>query len=81
MPVTRLKVLRVQRGLKLIEAAQALGIHFTKLSQIENGRSWVPPALREKLADFFHVGIGEICDLETGWPILYDRPKPAIVRR
>lgn len=81
MLVTNLKLLRIQKGLKLKEAAQAIGLHPTWLSRIECGQSWIPPHLREKLANFYGVSPEEICDLETGWPILYNRPKPAIVRK
>jgi len=79
MLVTRLKVLRVQKGLKVKEVAQALGIHPNLLSRIECGQSWIPPKYREKLADFYNTSVAEICN-EVGWPTLYNKPTPNIVR-
>lgn len=34
----RLKFLRLESGVKLLELAKRSGIHYTALSQIENGR-------------------------------------------
>ncbi len=40
-----IKLLRIKKGLKQIQVAQATGINQARLSQIENG--WVEPKKKE----------------------------------
>jgi len=79
--VTNLRVLRVTRGLSIRELSQELEVHETWLCRIERGQNYIPPHLRQKLADFFGVPVSEICDELTGWPILVDMEQPDLVRK
>lgn len=67
--VTRLRLLRVRRDLKLCEVARRVGLNQTVLSRIERGQMWVPPKWRAVLAGFYGVSAEEICD-ERGWPVV-----------
>lgn len=79
--VTNMRILRVKRGLTIRKLAKELGIHECYLTRIERGQAYVPPALREKLVNFFGVDVSEICDPETGWPVLVDMPQPKLIRK
>ncbi|MGB9813474.1 MAG: helix-turn-helix domain-containing protein [Thermovenabulum sp.] len=70
--VTALRILRVKRDLTIKELSQKVGVNTTWYCRMERGQSYIPPHLRQKLADFFGVQISEICDPKTGWPILID---------
>ncbi|WP_041537640.1 helix-turn-helix domain-containing protein [Carboxydothermus hydrogenoformans] len=79
--VTALRVLRVKTGKTLRQIANELRISEIQLCRIERGQSYIPPHLRQKLADFFSVSVSEICDEATGWPILVDMEMPKLVRK
>lgn len=79
--VTALRVYRVKTGKTLRQTAQELGISEIQLCRIERGQSYIPPHLRQRLADFFGVSISEICDETTGWPILVDQPMPNLIKK
>ena len=79
--VTNLRLLRVRKGLTLRDVSRELGIHDTWLCRIERGQNYIPYHWRHVLADFFGVPVSEICDPETGWPILVDIPMPNLVRK
>jgi transcriptional regulator with XRE-family HTH domain len=53
----RLKNLRVSRGLTVRELAEDVGIDFSIISAIENGRRKLNVTYASKLADYFHVDI------------------------
>ncbi|MDN5331413.1 MAG: helix-turn-helix protein [Tepidanaerobacteraceae bacterium] len=79
--VTNLRILRVKRGLTIRKLAKELEIHECWLNRMELGQSYIPPHLRQKIADFFGVQVSEICDEATGWPILVDMEMPKLVRK
>ncbi|MCG0276604.1 MAG: helix-turn-helix domain-containing protein [Thermosediminibacteraceae bacterium] len=79
--VTALRVYRVKTGKTLRQTAQELGISEIQLCRIERGQSYIPPHLRQKLANFFGVPISEICDEATGWPILVDMEMPKLIKK
>lgn len=79
--VTNMRVLRVKRGLTIRKLAKELGIHECWLNRMERGQNYIPPHLRQKLADFFGVPISEICDEVTGWPVLVDMEMPKLIRQ
>ncbi|ACX51197.1 transcriptional regulator, XRE family [Ammonifex degensii KC4] len=70
MKLTRLKLLRLRRGLTCAEVARKLGYQRTYLSAIENGSVRAGEALRKTLAHFFACGEHELFD-ESG----YARPE------
>lgn len=45
-----LKKIRKERGLSQLELATRLDMHFTFISDIENGKKWVSPETISKLA-------------------------------
>ncbi len=79
--VTALRVYRVKTGKTLRQVARELGIPEVGLCRVERGQAYIPPAWRAKLADFYAVDISEICDPETGWPVLVDMPQPKLIRK
>ncbi len=79
--VTVLRVYRVKTGKTLRQVARELGIPEVGLCRVERGQAYIPPAWREKLADFLAVPVSEICEEATGWPVLVDMPQPKLIRR
>lgn len=79
--VTNLRLLRVRKGLTLKETAAQINLNETWYCRMERGQSYIPPHLRQKLADYFNVPVSEICDEVTGWPILVDMPMPKLIRK
>lgn len=79
--VTALRLHRVKTGKTLRQMARELGIPEVGLCRVERGQAYIPPAWRQKLADFFGVPVSEICDEETGWPVLINQPMPKLVRK
>ncbi len=79
--VTNLRLLRVKTGKTLRQVAQELQIPEVGLCRVERGHAYIPPAWREKLTSYFNVKISEICDPETGWPVLVDMPQPKLIRK
>jgi len=79
--VTNLRLLRVRKGLTLKDMAAQIGLNETWYCRMERGQNYIPPHLRQRLADFFGVPISEICDEVTGWPVLVDMEMPKLIRR
>ena len=50
-----LKRLRKSRKLSQMDFANQLDMHFTFISDIENGKKWVSPETIAKIASFFNV--------------------------
>ena len=50
-----LKKIRKERGLSQLELATRLDMHFTFISDIENGKKWVSPETISKLAKELNV--------------------------
>jgi transcriptional regulator with XRE-family HTH domain len=55
MAVSRMRVLRMQRGLRLYELAALLGISESRLSLIETGRRALTDELKQRLANTLGV--------------------------
>lgn len=51
--VTNLRLLRVRKGLTLKDMAAQIGLNETWYCRMERGQNYIPPHLRQKLADFF----------------------------
>lgn len=50
-----LKKIRKSRNLSQIEFANQLDMHFTFISDIENGKKWVSPETLAKISSFFNI--------------------------
>jgi transcriptional regulator with XRE-family HTH domain len=68
--VTILRLLRVQTGETLRAFAKHHGFNEVLLTRIELGQSYVPPAIRVRLATSLGVAPEMILDPKTGWPAL-----------
>lgn len=79
--VTALRLYRVKTGKTLRQVARELGIPEVGLCRCERGQAYIPPAWRERLAKALGVQVEDICDSETGWPVLVDMEMPKLIRR
>lgn len=62
---SRIKSLRVQRGLSQEKLAEAIDIATTSLSYIETGRGFMTLSTLEKLAKVLRVELSEIFQIST----------------
>lgn len=74
--VTVVRLLRVQTDNTLRAFAKRHGFNEVLLTRIELGQSYVPPALRARLAAALGVEQQTILDPNTGWPILVEKTPP-----
>ena len=58
--MTRLRELRIERGLRILDVTCALRIHPSTLSSVECGRLAVPAQAKGVLSSFFGVDEGEL---------------------
>jgi transcriptional regulator with XRE-family HTH domain len=60
--MTRLRELRVKKGLRILDVMLATKVHASQISAIERGRLAVPSRAREELCSFFGVKASELFD-------------------
>lgn len=58
--LTKLKVLRAERGINQTDLAKALGTHQVTVSAWETGRTVPRPHMMQKIADYFGVSKDDI---------------------
>lgn len=58
--LTKLKILRVEKGMSQSDLAQALGTTQVTVSAWETGRSTPRPPMMQKIADYFGVSKDDI---------------------
>jgi transcriptional regulator with XRE-family HTH domain len=58
--MTRLRQLRVKKGLRILDVVLATKVHASQISAIERGRLAVPSRAREELCSFFGVETNEL---------------------
>lgn len=58
--ISKLKLLRMNRGLNQFTVAKAIGIHQTHLSKLENKQFPMTPEILQKLAEFYKVHQSEL---------------------
>ncbi len=78
--LTVLKFERLKRGKQLREVAREIGMPEVSLCRVENGQGYVPPAYRERLAEFYGLAPDELWN-EYGWPLIVADEQPAMVRK
>lgn len=66
--MTKLRKIRLDRGLQIHEASRVYGIHPPKLSALELARTPVGSVLRGRISGALGVASGELFD-DAGWPI------------
>jgi transcriptional regulator with XRE-family HTH domain len=63
--MTRLKLLRYERGLTRAEVVAATGVPLGTLQKLEDGHSSEPTApVAKKLADFYELTVAQLLGLE-----------------
>ncbi|MDR0616549.1 MAG: helix-turn-helix domain-containing protein [Synergistaceae bacterium] len=58
--LSRLRELRLKKGLRILDVTCATKVHSPTLSSIERGRLAVPASAKETLCSFFGVEPGEL---------------------
>ena len=78
--LTVLRLERLKKGKQLREVAREIGIPEVSLSRIENGQGYVPPAYRERLANYYGLAPYELWN-EFGWPLIVAEEQPEMFRK
>lgn len=76
--LTVLKFERLKRGKQLREVARQIGMPEVSLCRVESGQGYVPPAYRERLAEFYELPPDQLWN-EYGWPLIVADEQPVMI--